>query len=170
MRLHEILVVCAGFCSFTCHAGEPSPKKAIEGDARGFLLTVDLQRTSTKDALQQEIIVQEGESFHVSTQVGDTRWTVSGDVYPVVDGHLPVLIRARWYKSARAHSTLATPMLVKLGGKATRRVGTLSGPGLSLAVRKLSEADELPKNDVMEKELRQMIEELREGRNSGVGE
>jgi hypothetical protein len=50
-----------------------------------YVLLIDI--SYGQDELHQEIVVEEGASFSVTTRGKDIRWTLAGDVRQVAKGH-----------------------------------------------------------------------------------
>ncbi len=141
-------------------AAEGSDREDKSGQ-RTYVLEIDALMV---DELHQHMLVKEDNSFYVSTRVGKERWTFSGDVNRAVEGHLPVLLKHRWFESAESHQNGVVPKLVKINDKVKRFSGAIHGPMISVTARVVTEADQLPTSTDMQQALHRMIKDLKKAK------
>jgi hypothetical protein len=142
-----------------CNADE-SIARRDDVRRRRFVLVIDALHTLGGGKLHQEIVVEEDSTFLVRTRVGKICWTFAGDVGHTVDGHLPVLMRSRWFADATSNESSVVPKLLTINDKSKAFSGAIHGVSLSVTAAETTEADELPSSKAMEHELQRMVHDL----------
>lgn len=160
MKVHVIPAAWAYLVFLIPCVGEAPSTSKVETPR--YFLTIDGLHSVTRDTIRVQVIVDENESFYVSVPGDGVCWTFSGDVGGVVHGHLPILLRMRWYKNAESNSTPESPVLAKINGKGTGPIGAFNSASFALTVRETTDADKLPRSEVMKKALERKIHVLRE--------
>ena len=142
-----------------CNADE-SIARRDDVRRRRFVPVIDALHTLGGGKLHQEIVVEEDSTFFVRTRVGKICWTFAGDVGHTIDGHLPVLMRSRWFADAKSNESSVVPKLLTINGKSKASSGAVHGVSFSVTAAETTEADELPSSKAMEHELQRMVHDL----------